>query len=217
MVTANAIWRHDFETGEIVTENIPPLSWTAKGLAATLAKAAEFGTDPALAVKARLRFIAERIAELERKLWGCERTAERLGTGPNPLRSVTDFRRRVQESALLDKFGTLQKERNSLQYEQESLKGFFQPTLPNSRLTESQIEAASNYPIDQLFDGVKGNMVCCPFHADKSPSASIKNNRLTCFAGCRPKNGDKASWGPISLLMERDGLRFPAAVRRLAA
>jgi DNA primase len=121
----------------------------------------------------------------------------------------------------MEKYEILKKEHTSLSYEKESLTGYStnprKSAAKSGKITEAMIEAARNFPIETLFEeAVRGNMVCCPFHEDKSPSASIRHNRLHCFAGCSPKGG-QSSWSPISLLMERDGLNFPAAVRRLAA
>jgi DNA primase len=52
---------------------------------------------------------------------------------------------------------------------------------------------------------------CCPFHAEKSPSFKVENERRTykCF-GCG-KGGDAFRW-----LIETEGLTFPEAVERLA-
>jgi DNA primase len=53
---------------------------------------------------------------------------------------------------------------------------------------------------------------CCPFHAEKSPSFKVENERklYKCF-GCG-KGGDCFKW-----LVETDGLSFPEAVEKLAA
>ena len=53
---------------------------------------------------------------------------------------------------------------------------------------------------------------CCPFHAEKSPSFKVENERRTykCF-GCG-KGGDAFKW-----LIETEGLSFPQAVQKLAA
>ena len=52
---------------------------------------------------------------------------------------------------------------------------------------------------------------CCPFHAEKSPSFKVENERRTykCF-GCG-KGGDAFKW-----LQETEGLTFPESVERLA-
>ena len=53
---------------------------------------------------------------------------------------------------------------------------------------------------------------CCPFHAEKSPSFKVENERRTykCF-GCG-KGGDCFRW-----LVETEGLSFPESVEKLAA
>lgn len=53
---------------------------------------------------------------------------------------------------------------------------------------------------------------CCPFHAEKSPSFKVENERrlYKCF-GCG-KGGDAFKW-----LTETEGLSFPEAVEKLAA
>jgi DNA primase len=53
---------------------------------------------------------------------------------------------------------------------------------------------------------------CCPFHAEKSPSFKVENERRTykCF-GCG-KGGDCFRW-----LIETEGLSFPESVQKLAA
>ena len=53
---------------------------------------------------------------------------------------------------------------------------------------------------------------CCPFHAEKSPSFKVENERrlYKCF-GCG-KGGDAFRW-----LVETEGLSFPEAVQKLAA
>ena len=53
---------------------------------------------------------------------------------------------------------------------------------------------------------------CCPFHAEKSPSFKVENERRAykCF-GCGA-GGDAFKW-----LVETEGLSFPEAVEKLAA
>ena len=52
---------------------------------------------------------------------------------------------------------------------------------------------------------------CCPFHAEKSPSFKVENERRTykCF-GCGA-GGDAFKW-----LIETEGLSFPESVQKLA-
>ena len=76
-----------------------------------------------------------------------------------------------------------------------------------AEITEDMIEQARNYDITKLIE-VKRNFALCPFHEDKHPSLYLRNNFYHCFT-C------KASGDTISLLMKRDGLNFPEAVKRL--
>jgi excinuclease UvrABC ATPase subunit len=75
-------------------------------------------------------------------------------------------------------------------------------------ITDDMIERAREYPFDQLVEVTRNKMAVCPFHGDKDPSFSIKNNYGWCF-GCQ--------WhgNAIDFVMERDGLKFADAVRRL--
>lgn len=59
---------------------------------------------------------------------------------------------------------------------------------------------------------IKGKMCTCPnpAHHDTHPSASIKNNKVTCWSAC-----GKQSWGPISLVMMTQGLEFMDACKFL--
>jgi hypothetical protein len=75
-------------------------------------------------------------------------------------------------------------------------------------ITDEMIERAREYPYDQLITLNRNRMAPCPFHGDKAPSFSVKNNRGTCF-GCHWK-GDT-----IAFVMEKDGVTFADAVRRL--
>lgn len=75
-------------------------------------------------------------------------------------------------------------------------------------ITQSDIDSARQYPWDQLLEFGRNRMARCPFHDDKTPSFSVHNGRGRCF-GCHWK-GDV-----IAFTMERDGLNFLDAVRRL--
>src|SRR6201989_1076667 len=57
----------------------------------------------------------------------------------------------------------------------------------------------------------RGMWGCCPFHAEKSPSFKVENERrlYKCF-GCG-KGGDCFKW-----LVETEGLSFPESVEKLA-
>lgn len=83
------------------------------------------------------------------------------------------------------------------------------PTMKEGQITEAMIERAREFPIEDLFEGVsKNHFVKCPFHDETKPSAYLKNNYFYCF-GC---NIHKDT---IGILMARDKLTFPEAVKRL--
>jgi hypothetical protein len=93
---------------------------------------------------------------------------------------------------------------------ERELRGLFRTKAhgPKTGVTKEAIERAREYPVEQLLETSGKKIVRCPFHDDKHPSASIKWNRLHCFV-C-----DK-TWGPIDLVMEKEGLSFIEAVERL--
>ena len=77
-----------------------------------------------------------------------------------------------------------------------------------AKLTAASMERAREYPIEEIIP-VRRGMARCPFHPDRRPSMSVKNNRYKCFScGAR---GDA-----IDLAMQMDGLQFREAVKRLA-
>jgi DNA primase len=87
---------------------------------------------------------------------------------------------------------------------------------PKGKLTDNDIEAARNYPIQDLFDIVfkpSGNKLVglCPFHAEKSPSfyVFLDQNKAHCF-GCQ-KSVDS-----ISAYEELNGCDFKVSVLALA-
>ena len=75
-------------------------------------------------------------------------------------------------------------------------------------ITDDMIERAREYPYDQLVEIGRTKLAKCPFHDDKDASFSIKNNFGFCF-GCHWKGN------PIDFIMEKEGLKFADAVRRL--
>jgi hypothetical protein len=72
------------------------------------------------------------------------------------------------------------------------------------RATPQEIERAKEYPIENIIE-LKRNTALCPFHNEKSPSFSVKNNRYKCF-GCGV-GGDS-----ISLIMHIKNMTFKQAV-----
>ena len=99
--------------------------------------------------------------------------------------------------------------REKMKLERE-LRGLFQTKAHGRKtgVTKEAIERAREYSIEQLLETGGKKIVRCPFHDDKHSSGSIKWNRLHCFV-C-----DK-TWGPIDLVMEKEGLSFVEAVERL--
>jgi hypothetical protein len=77
------------------------------------------------------------------------------------------------------------------------------------RISDDDIEAAKEYPIEQLIDFQRGKAFAwC--HEDKNPSMfhATRTNKAICPV-C-----DKF-YNPIDVLMERDGMSFKDAVREL--
>lgn len=74
-------------------------------------------------------------------------------------------------------------------------------------LTAEMIERARAFNFPDLYPFSR-NMARCPFHDDKTPSMSLKNNRARCW-GCNE------SWDPIAFVMKKEGLTFVEAVRSL--
>jgi len=96
------------------------------------------------------------------------------------------------------------KEQKKLNWEMQALISKKQ----NNGITPDTIERAKSYDFrDLLVVPEKGN-IKCPFHEDKHPSASLKNNKLHCFS-CNK------TWNPIDYVMEKEGLNFKEAVLRL--
>lgn len=95
--------------------------------------------------------------------------------------------------------------------EQRTLAGIIRQLIKpqTSGVTQEQIDQARAYPIDRLVEFQKGKAVSwC--HDDRNPSLSWdrQHNRAHCFP-C-----DK-SFNPVDVLIERDGMTFPNAVKTL--
>lgn len=83
------------------------------------------------------------------------------------------------------------------------------PQAKGNGVTPEEIERAKEYPVVQLLPNqIKHGMTLCPFHDDRNPSMSIKNNRAHCFS-C-----DK-TWDSIALAMELKSLEFVGTVKYL--
>jgi hypothetical protein len=100
---------------------------------------------------------------------------------------------------LIRKYKAVDAEINSLRYRKKE---------PKSRITPEMVIRAREFPMEELIEVSKKGNIHCPFHEDRNPSASIKNNRLHCFACGK-------TWNPIDFLMEREGLKFQEAIHRL--
>lgn len=75
-------------------------------------------------------------------------------------------------------------------------------------ITPDMIERARSYPFNELLP-VNKNMAFCPFHNNtRTPAFNTKNNYGFCHS-CGWK-GD-----PIKFVMDKEGITFPEAVRRL--
>ncbi len=70
--------------------------------------------------------------------------------------------------------------------------------------TPQMIERAKQFPLGKLIE-LKRNTALCPFHNEKTPSFSVKNNKYKCF-GCGV-SGDS-----LSLAMHLKGMTFKQAV-----
>jgi len=174
----------------------------------TLHAAEEIGVDPRRAVLARLKYLSNEIQELEGELRYCESLKKKNSKW---LRQSGE----VFSVIFSQDLAPLKSEQQVLL---DYLNGKIKPKASNSELSDDIIERARNYPIaDLIGQKPKGasQVVCCPFHSDKGPSASVKNNVLFCFAGCRPKKEGRKGWDPILYLMEKEGKSFREAVLAL--
>jgi hypothetical protein len=85
---------------------------------------------------------------------------------------------------------------------------FYKEKNMAGEITKDMVMRAKNYPFEKLIEVKRNNMASCPFHEDKTPSFSIKNNRGYCFS-CHWK-GDT-----IDFVTKKDGLSFADAVKKL--
>ena len=117
------------------------------------------------------------------------------------------------DTPYLDKYiGTirlegLKKEFKKIKSEMNYLKNAISGKSNGNGITPEMIERARDFPISELIE-LKRGMARCPFHPDKTPSFSVKNNRFRCF-GCGTK-GDS-----IQFVMNQDNLSFIEAVKSL--
>ena len=93
------------------------------------------------------------------------------------------------------------KYQNEIYYRRKSMSG------EQLGVTADEIRQAKEHPFEELLPVVRGK-VSCPFHDDKTPSASVKNNKLHCFVCNR-------TWDTIDFWMELNGRSFSESVRSL--
>jgi hypothetical protein len=85
----------------------------------------------------------------------------------------------------------------------------FLPEIPG-RIIDSDVEAAKEYPLTELIDFSHGRAIAFCHDSDSySMSYHKKSNRARCFV-CNK------SFGPIDVMMERDGMTFIQAVKSLS-
>lgn len=173
-----------------------------------LQAAEEIGVDPRRAALLRLRYLQDEILALEGEI----RFGRHLMTKNSKwVRNTGEMNIYMAQQDMVP----LKTEAQTLL---DFLNGKMKSKKPGEEITSDMIVRARQHPLaDLIGQEPKGSsmVVCCPFHSDKGPSASVKNNVLYCFAGCRPKKEGRKGWDPILLLMERDGMSFPAAVKAL--
>lgn len=84
-----------------------------------------------------------------------------------------------------------------------------EPEGYGARLHQDHIDAARKYPMDRLTGAPFGSKIVCPFHGDTKPSMHVYANNVYCFV-CQK------SLDPIGWLVEREGIGFADAVRKLS-
>lgn len=165
--------------------------------------AKEMGVPPKKAVYMRLRYLMPQIKKLKHEASTVRRRVARAALAKVRIKFEVSLR------IVQDELNPLEKEATELV---EFINGKVEIRTDAVQITSEMIDRAKAVPIAQLLnEKCRSGLVHCPFHKDKTPSASIKNNFLICFGGCRPKDGRKG-WDTISLLMERDGMTFRESV-----
>lgn len=214
----------DIMTGEWVEMFIESRPAPYRGLETVLAKARELGLDPREAVQSRLRFLADRKDELERKEWGCYRQAERLGCGPMNFTRTRDVGRVLREYPLIEKFEAISGELRRISVEVQSLTDYLRGEKINPlTITEDQKHTAHRADVRKVLElaGIqvgRTGMLKCPFHDDRAESASIGRGVLFCFAGCTPgEESTKRYWDAVALYRRLFGEDYFSAVRAVLA
>ena len=156
--------------------------------------ASSWGIDHKTAIKTKMRYFRQSIDEIQddirhwnEMIWGLEDQA-----------AITLLNRRIER---------LDRKQRGFNIRIKNLEQDHQVSI--NSITSEQIEAARAFPIEDLLENIHRHRLRCPFHDDQHPSASIKNNKLRCWVCSK-------TWNPIDLVMQRDGLTFINAVRRLS-
>jgi hypothetical protein len=164
------------------------------------------GVQPRNAAAMRLLYLMPQIKELRKEVTTAKKKV---------AKAFTPRGRTKHEVSLAIAMSDLEPLEREAQALLDFINGKMKVTVKTGAITPEMIAQAKTVPITQLLGQPrKGSVVHCPFHTDKDPSASVRNNFLICFGGCMPKDGRKG-WDSISLLMERDGLTFREAVLTL--
>ncbi len=127
------------------------------------------------------------------------------------INAYEDYQRRdrvIERLLTGEHFQATVKEIAKLQVRLYHLRHPEKATKGKERLTQEDIDRARAFPFEELHEFKRG-MALCPFHPDKTPSLSLKNNRAFCFSCGR-------GWDTIAFLQEKEGLTFQEAVRRLS-
>ena len=151
--------------------------------------------DQEWAFERRKEYLADRMADLVVDWW-YERTNHSRHVAKGQM--LDDMLCQDKMRKLLNEFTRYQ---NELYYRRLSMQG------QQVGVTADEVRQAKQHPFEDLLPVVRGK-VCCPFHEDKNPSASIKNNKLHCFV-CNK------TWDTIDFWMEKNGGSFSDAVRSL--
>ena len=139
------------------------------------------------------QFYTEYEVTLPRPSKGLKRileVAEQLGV--DPREAVTSRLRYLQ----------------TIEYSEEEAKQLLNylngKSVSSNYVTEDMKEYAHTLDVSVVLDyaDIKYNrngMLKCPFHDDRSESASIRKGVLICFAGCRPTNSNKECFDAVAL------------------
>ncbi|MDY0300270.1 MAG: hypothetical protein RBQ99_01660 [Trichlorobacter sp.] len=178
------------------------------------------GVSLGSAFSARMRFLHAEKRNLGRKLWILEKRIAGCGCGPNFLITASDIRRRLREGVLMADWEVINMAIKRLNREIASIEAFFSKKPANKKALD--IEGAKQVPIEDVLVAFghkvsPNGMLKCPFHKDRSESASVKKGVLVCFAGCTPRKSQAKAWDSIALYQELAGCDFPTAVRGVLA